>query len=392
MECHNYVKRQLTSAALIVSLSIAGCQTTSLDTSKNSYIQTACETSRNLISEDFGIGDLPGILVLDGTSSTELLAEFSRDLDADEAIRLQHDDWLSKQERGRIARHWRFGVGISSEITAAGDVREITSKRLAHAQYSRIMAMGDVLNQISAFQSGQTSSDSQSTLTRHQREARALFGIIPIKTVESYENGKYSFATLVAWNPDIETVFTGVALGCFEQKQTSQIASIATISRTLENALVQIPGKGIPFGGRKIVLSDGRFGYFGFGSIPFDGTAVEAKKAARAAESIARSNALREIFSEQVIESVTRGKLQLSQQSFDIAEPITENAESSLRGIRLPGLRKLAETIIHDPISGKKVYIVVSGLIPHESKRIREAIRKIIIDRFRNESRALGLV
>ena len=88
MECHNYVKRQLTSAALIVSLSIAGCQTTSLDTSKNSYIQTACETSNNLISEDFGIGDLPGVLVLDGTSSTELLAEFSRDLDADEAIQI----------------------------------------------------------------------------------------------------------------------------------------------------------------------------------------------------------------------------------------------------------------------------------------------------------------
>jgi len=379
-----------------IALLTAGCvQTASIDQKISAPLRTACSTSNNLLSEGFGLGDLPGITTIGATdaglSRGLSLTEFSRLQHANESLESELIELNNRQAAGKISKKFKFGLGMSSETIAGPSNRRVTRHRDRHAMQAKIVATGEILSQTDRDKFRQKSDNTSTTLTEDRAGAGTLFGIIPLRTKESFKDGRYTYAALLAWSPDIELSFRGVALGCLGQENRSSILSDAEIRQTVKSALSNIPGRGVPSGGRKLLFSDGTLGYLGFGVFPMGQNAVDAQKALEVAELISKTNALREVFSEFLVQSNFRTVMTISEGDFQTTSNLSEKFKNSIQGLRVPGLKKYGEMVIRDPISSERLILIVSGLFPQKSIRTATSLRNIINDRFKNEAISLNV-
>lgn len=382
-----------TSFAILIAFSLTACAQKSADLNLSQSAKQACELSEEVFAEGYSLANLPGVLDLSrsGTLEAAPLSEFSHYADARSEIRSMLDDLRSKQANGALNDTWVFGVGYSSQNIPAGDVNNVSEMRQLHADFARIRATGDIFERLIFGRTIQTIKKDSQSVNQKIDGSRAVFGIVPIATKESVVNNRYTYATLLGWSEQFESVFKGVALGCWSGATQLTKADLIDIEEAVTNAVRAIPQGSIPVGGRKAVFSNGSLGFLGFGAFPTGDTASSADEALRSAQLQSRVNALREVYSEYAFQANFEMTMNVSEGDFQAADELNRYLDRRLEGIRLPGLRNVADAIVRDPLTNQRMIVVVSGVFPQSSERVVQALRRTIVGRFRDETKLMGV-
>ena len=248
--------------------------------------------------------------------------------------------------------------------------------RILHAFAAELKARAKIASELnvkldaSEITSSGRSGMSVSEASRSQ-SAQILMGATEIASFESWENGNYEVASVIAWSPGLELNTRATMLGCAK--------SFQSIRSNLSIDTLYSDFSGLPQGARVLVDNRGRLIFLATGIYPVSASSAQLEISQKLSENIATANLLTGLLGP--IYAVSSSEIS---GSFDdpgsvyLANRLDKGVHALIEGVRLPGIRTLKERVIRDPFTGETYFITLVGLAPDSTEVVRAAVSKLL--------------